>query len=70
MPLYELFFELEVSICDRFPATTPFSIRREPAREVFLLTSRMNRKTARDNKKAKAKNGPKVIRRPAGDDWF
>lgn len=55
-------------LCKVYPALTPFSVRRERAREVFLLVRRMN-------SKPRKKNGEEVdaqgrVRRPAGDNWF
>lgn len=66
-PIYELLFDLECSLCERFQALTPFQIRREKAKEVFLLIKRLNKKNKENFKK---KNKKKVIRRPAGDNWF
>jgi hypothetical protein len=60
-------FELEVSVCDRFPAATPFTVRREPAREVFLLMRRM---TTYNEHHKHDETGKQTIRRPAGDNWF
>jgi len=56
------------TLCKVYPALTPFSIRRERSREVFLLVRRMN-------SKPRLKNGEEVdaqgrVRRPAGDNWF
>lgn len=62
-----MFFEIEVSLSERFPGMTPISIRRERASEVFLLVRRLNSKTAKELANAGKK---KVIRRKAGDDWF
>lgn len=62
-PFPDLIFEMEINICSQFPALTPFSLRREKAWEVFLLMKRYS-------KYGKKKTKPKVIRRPAGDDWF
>ena len=62
MPLYEVFFDLELNLCERFPALTPFQIRKEKASEVFLLIKRLNDKGI--HKKINK------IRRPAGDNWF
>lgn len=60
-----------MGICTRFQALTPFQIRRERACEVFLLMRRLSDYTERERKKnPPAKNGKKVIRRPAGDNWF
>jgi hypothetical protein len=54
---------MKISICDRFPAMTPLSIRHERAIDVFRLVGQMSRYEKRKKK-------PKIIRRPAGDDWF
>jgi hypothetical protein len=56
-----MFFDLELTLCDRFPSLTPFDIRKQSVYEVFLLIRRLN-KTVKTTKK---KN-----RRPAGDNWF
>lgn len=63
MTLYEIFFELEVGMCERFPALTPFEVRRQRAHEVFLLISRLYGYNKNNSK-------PKQIRKPAGDNWF
>ena len=72
MTLYETFFEMELSICERFPSLTPFQVRRERATEVFLLVRRLNNHTEKQSKQNTQlnKDDKKVIRRPAGDDWF
>lgn len=68
MPLFDIFFDIEVTICERFPALSPFDIREREAREVFLLIERLSRYNRR--KKKETKDGKQVIRRPAGDNWF
>lgn len=72
MSLYEIFFELEISLIERFPSLTPFTVRQTKATEVFLLIRRLNNYTEYKDKDYKIKNNKpvKVIRRPAGDDWF
>ncbi len=60
-----MFFELEMSLCDRFKAFTPLSLRRERGCEVLLLIERLG-----TYKPQKDDNTKKIIRRPAGDDWF
>ncbi len=45
---------------------TPLTLRREKAREVFLLLNRYTRYS----KKHKKKNEKQIIRKPAGDNWF
>jgi hypothetical protein len=64
-PVYDIFFEMAVNLSERFPSMTPLTLRREKAREVFLLISRYNRYS-----KKQSKPKSQVIRRPAGDDWF
>jgi hypothetical protein len=64
-PVFDLLFELEVGLCERFTAFTPISLRKEKAREVFLL---ITRNINYSNKNSKQKK--KVYRKPAGDDWF
>lgn len=59
---------MEMNLCERFPALTPFSVRREKATEVFLLLRRLDGHNGRQGKKKK--QGKTVIRKPAGDDWF
>jgi len=56
---------MELSLSERFPSLSPFSIRKERASEVFLLIRRLNNSTSKNNKKKSTK-----IRRPAGDNWF
>jgi len=58
---------MEMSLCERFPAMTPINLRREKAREVFLLITRYNTYSAKQKKNA---GKPKIIRRPASDTWF
>lgn len=66
-PIYEALFDIQISLCERFPTLTPLSLRREKAREVFLLISRLNKHTRKENVK---KEDKQVIRKPAGDNWF
>lgn len=68
-PLYDVLFEITVSLCERFPAYTPTEIRRTSVREIFLMIKRLNNYNEHQ-KKSKDKNGNKKIRRPAGDNWF
>lgn len=67
-PIYDALFEMEMNLSERFPSMTPLMLRREKAREVFLLINRYNRYSAKE--KEKQKNGKRIIRKPAGDDWF
>lgn len=59
LTLYQSYFDFELQLCKLFPALSPFSIRRERAREVFLLMRRLNETTR-----------PKKVKRPANDNWF
>lgn len=66
-PIDELMFELEVGMCERFPALSPLSMRKERVYDVFRLISQYSNYA---RKESENKNGKKVIRRKAGDDWF
>ena len=61
-------FNLQLSICERFPCLSPFDVRKQTAHEVFLLVKRLNEKTKIDKKNIR--NGKRVIRKPASDNWF
>ena len=63
-------FEIEMILTERFPSMTPLTLRREKAREVFLLLNRFDRYSLKKEKENKRKNGKRIIRKPAGDDWF
>ena len=68
LSLYEIFFEMEINLCETFPALTPFQVRRERATEVFLMLRRMDKYNETEGKK---KKGTKQrIRRQANDSWF
>ena len=57
--LYEILFEYELSICDRFQIS-PFQLRRERFSEFLLLSKRLqkvsSKESSTDNKKGKNKN--------------
>lgn len=63
LTLYQTYFDFELELCKLFSALTPFSIRKEKAREVFLLMKRLNDANKRQSR-------PTKIKRQAGDDWF
>ena len=48
---------------------TPLTLRKEKAREVFILIKRYNKYSKKQKKEAQS-GGKKIIRRPAGDNWF
>lgn len=58
---------MEMSLCERFPAMTPLTLRREKAVDVFTLIVRYANYS---NRQAKSAGKPKIIRRPASDTWF
>lgn len=43
-----MLFDLADNLCTRYPALSPFDVRRERAGEVFLLIRRVNDKTRRE----------------------
>lgn len=59
---------MELTLAERFPSLNPIAIRKEKAREVFTLLRRLAEKKARESKEKKPRK--RVIRRPAGDNWF
>lgn len=62
-----MLFEMNIAICERFPALDPFVVRQTKAHEVFLLVGRLNEYTGRKEKK---QHKGQCIRKPAGDNWF
>lgn len=56
---------MQITLCESFPALSPFDIREKRACEVFLLIKRLNEYNL-NRSKAEAEK----IRRKAGDDWF
>lgn len=61
---------MEMSICERFPAMTPLSLRHEKARDFFTLVVRYSNYSSKQQKSAAEPSKPKIIRRPASDTWF
>ncbi len=69
-PLSELLFDIDMTLCDRFPALTPMSIRSTKARDVFKTIVKLG-KYAKKEKKEEAKKAMKhIVKRPASDTWF
>ena len=66
-PVSEVLFDIIVSMSERFPSLNPLSIRQMRAREVFLFIRRF---IAYSKKEERDKDGNRIIRRPAGDNWF
>jgi hypothetical protein len=77
--MYEILFDLNTNLCDRFTALTPFSVRREAFHEVLSIYIRMvyqnERKKPENKALSKAPKGSFVIGdtlyKPAqNDDWW
>ena len=63
-------FELEYNLCKEYPAMTPFELENTSFFEVidlFIDTKKMQMRIEEIREEPKKE---KVIRRPAGDDWF
>lgn len=70
LTLYQSLFDMTQTLCKVYPAISPLSIRKERAKEVFLLIRRINTHP-RTNDGVKANEGKaEIVRRPAGDKWF
>ena len=62
---------MELMLCEKFPAFTPLSLRRERAREVFCMMTRMLGHIQRENKKWIVYKGKRMRKKEATDDtWF
>lgn len=75
--LYNLFFDLEDSLCQKYTALTPFIVRREKFGEVVKLLQRINEKNRRNQGTESTdqvwtdKRGNVHIRREAkNDNWY
>lgn len=64
--LYEIFFDVTVSLCERFHGLDPIKLRQYPAHEVIVLM----RRTVRYSKNQKKEKKPRKIMKPAPDTWF
>lgn len=70
VPFYDILFELQISLCNRFNGLNYFMIRREKIHDVFLLLKRMN-SSQKTSVGRTEHSDDEVIRRPAKDDsWF
>ncbi|MDE5763744.1 MAG: hypothetical protein K2I00_02115 [Ruminococcus sp.] len=45
-----MFFDLQISLCERFPCLSPFDVRKQKFREVFLTVRRLNKKSSQNEK--------------------
>lgn len=75
--LFELFFDLTETLCSRYPALSPFEIRREKVGEVFLLVRRINAKIDKekgigrnDTVRRDADGNIHIRRKATNDDWY
>lgn len=70
-PIYDVLFEMEMTLCDRFAQFTPLALRKERAKDVFTMVVRYNKYMIKENRKNKrTKDGKRIVRRPASDTWF
>lgn len=70
-----MFFDINKALCDTFQGLDPIKLLDYPAEDVFDLINGLirhnERKERAEGKQAgKADRKEKVVRRPAGDDWF
>ena len=68
MTIYQALFEMTNTLCKIYPALTPFSVRRERVKEVFLLYRRIITKSKTEEGQKVDSQGRILV--PAGDDWF
>ena len=59
----EVFFELSESLCSRYTALTPFSIRRETFEDVISLIEKISRKQTTNNNNV-------IYKKATNDDWY
>lgn len=70
VPFYDILFDLQVALCNKFNGLNPFVIRREKIHSVFLLMKRINA-SQKTSVAHREHSNDEVIRRPAKDDsWF
>lgn len=67
VPLFFMFFDLQLSLCERFTSLTPFYIREQNLHDVLSILKRLNENVRSD----KVIDKTDIIRRPAKDDsWY
>jgi hypothetical protein len=73
-PFHQNLFEICYTLCREFHALSPFEIESEKYTKIIKLYANLARLKIREEQEAEQqeqeKDKPKVIRRPAGDDWF
>lgn len=70
MPLFEALFNLSYQLCKEFPALTPYDVDEKAYCKVIELYADIRAMQIRENKEKKKDDPNRIIRRPAGDDWF
>lgn len=70
-----MLFDINKALCDTFPGLDPIKLLDYPAEDVFDLINGLirhnERKEQSEGKRVGKSDGKeKVVRRPAGDDWF
>ena len=63
----QVLFEINICICDRFTSLNPFEVRKQRFKDVFCLIKKL---TIYNKRHKKNKNGKRIIRKPASDNWF
>lgn len=61
---------LEYNLCKEFPTLSPLSVEKEDFNTIINLYIDLRKLQISQENQTKTQNGKKVIRRPAGDDWF
>ena len=67
MPLSDLLFVIEYSLSQAFPALHPFDIEERSFFSIIDLFSDMRTMQIREKNES---DPNRIIRRPAGDNWF
>ena len=75
--MYETFFDITESLCERYTSLNPFIIRKTPCGEVFLLINRINRKSNAkkgirhtDQVWTDSKGNTHIRREAKNDNWY
>ena len=69
--MYEILFDLNINMCEAFPALDPFKVRAQRFHDVLLIFRRLNEKADKKSKTEGVKLKDGTIRRPAKDDsWY
>lgn len=62
-----MFFDINKALCEAYSGLDPIKLLDYPAEDVFELINNTISYNKRNSKEAK---NNRVIRRPAGDNWF